>query len=640
MEIKLQSLNLMHFKGTKSFQLNCNGNDIEIHGDNETGKTTIFDAFLWLLFDKDSEGKKDFDIKTLNKFNEPIHKLDHTVEAVLNIDGTETIFKKTYKENWVKKRGNPEATLEGHTTDYWINDVPTKKKDYDKYINDIIDETTFKLLTDIRYFTEKINWKERRDILTDIAAVHMDPVELPRSIAQLIGNKSLDDFKKIISEKKKKLKEEIKAIPIRIDELTLTIPSVQDINFDVVKSDISMYEKQLDELNNDGKQIAEHNNKLFDLKSILRQKESLLKELEQDITKETNREYEQALKDKSTVEYEITQYERQLRNLEIKEAKIDIEEMGKRLNKLREKWTDENNKQYDGTNICPTCGQEFPESYIEELEDRFKKSKQITLDDINHQGIELKQRKEDLQNHIIDLLNTEKELNLKLGDSRYKLNEFQKIINKGISTPNFTTNAAWQAIESEINKLNTQILDFKEVSDSDLEIKKSECRSRIRELQMTLSKQTQYDLAQDRLNELKQEERTLNNNLNELEAQEYEIDEYNRKKIDSLESTVNDMFQNIKIKMFEAQVNGGTNETCDILIDGVPYSSANYAGRINAGLDIISTLSKEYDIKVPVFVDNSESVTKLLQLDQQMIKLIVDPKYKKLAVIENMKEAM
>ncbi|MPW26237.1 AAA family ATPase [Alkalibaculum sp. M08DMB] len=642
MQIKLLELSLSNFKGLKDFRLKCNGNDIEVHGDNATGKTTIYDGFLWLMFDKDSEGKKDFEIKTLDINNNPIHKLEHTVETKLEIDGTVTSFKKVYKENWVKKRGSLEPELTGHTTDYWIDDVPTKKKDYDAYINNTIDETTFKLLTDVRYFTEKINWKDRRTILTSIASDYMVPVEVPPTLLQLIGNKSLEDFKKIIAEKKKKLNKEKEAIPIRIDELNKNLPDIQGIDFEGLKKYIKTAENALENLNNEGRQIIEHNNKLFDFKSQLRQKESFKRELEEQLSEDANKEYEQALKDKTDTTNDLDRQKNLLaiHKTSLVEDKKSYESLHKRVLALREEWNSVNVKQFE-VNVdgnCPTCNQKLPgeeiEKLVEDAKNKFDDSKKSELEAISSTG---KSFANMLEKTKLSINTTEKDIeNVERNIQEYesKLKDLEDILSQDQQTVNFADSKAWTTLESEINDLNIQITDFKELDNSSLDSKKNSLKLEIQSHNETLSKRTQFDIAMDRQKELLKEEKTLANSLNELENQEFKIQEFTTNKINALESTVNGMFNNVKFKMFKDQMNEGVKEDCIILINGVPYPSANYAGRINAGLDIINTLSKEYDIMAPVFVDNSESVTNLMDLEQQMIKLIVDKNYKKLTIME------
>ena len=129
--VRLKQMKLRNFKGTRDLTIDFNCKDTNIYGRNETGKTTIVDAFMWIFFNKDSSGASDFDIKTKNSYGEYLHNLEHSVEATLDVDGTETKFMKVYKEKYTKQRGSTTATFTGHTTDYFVDDVPKKKKEYD-----------------------------------------------------------------------------------------------------------------------------------------------------------------------------------------------------------------------------------------------------------------------------------------------------------------------------------------------------------------------------------------------------------------------------------------------------------------------------------------------------------------------------
>ena len=131
-EIRLMQLKLKNFKGIKDLTIDFNGKSTNIFGANATGKTTVFDAFKWVLFDKDSTDRKNFSIKTLDSNNNQLHFLEHEVEITLKINGTNIIFRKMLKEKWVKKRGQADQEYSGNETSYWIDDVPTAKKDYER----------------------------------------------------------------------------------------------------------------------------------------------------------------------------------------------------------------------------------------------------------------------------------------------------------------------------------------------------------------------------------------------------------------------------------------------------------------------------------------------------------------------------
>ena len=651
MNIKLKSLRLKNFKGLKDFSLECKGEDIEIRGDNATGKTTVFDSFLWLLFDKDSEGKKDFEIKTLDENNNPIHKLEHEVEATLEIDGAETTFKKVYKENWVKKRGTKEPELAGHTTDYWIDEVPTKKKDYDKHVNDLLDEGVFKLLTDIRYFTEKINWKERRSIITDIAAVHMDPVKMPSELEELIGSKSLDDFKKIIAEKKKKLKKELEAVPIRIDELNNSLVETDNVAVDSIEFRIRGKIASIKDVENqilDNSKIYEKNN---EIKSEIYKKKDQLREIKEEEKIKAQEPRKRLQEEVFKAESKFAEYDHEVRasKHKIKSNDDAITAFDKDVKELRNEWFEKNKEQFDFDNencTCPTCGQDLPNEDIEtkkeKMEKQFNLNKNKILDIITAKGKVIAEK-------INNYKKENEMLRSKINDSEIKIQELDSLIIskqkelEKITIGDIELPDKYRVIEQEIKALEQSIVQPDEREINQLKIKKEEMSQEVDQLKYSIRSKEQNEKMKLRIEELLEEEKELANKLNELEKHEFDIQEYTMKKINALEETVNNLLTNVEFKMFQEQLNGGVTEICEILINGVPYSSANYAGRINAGLDIISCLSKEYDIYAPVFVDNSESVTSLMDLNQQMIKMFVDGNFKKLAVIEdskNIKEAI
>ena len=234
--MKLHKLVLTNFKGIKSFTLDAQGQDVNIWGDNATGKTTLYDAFLWLLFDKDSQNRKDFEIKTIGPDGEYIHGLDHSVEATLEIDGAEILtLKKVYMEKWTKKRGSPKAEFTGHTTDYYIDGVPVKKSDYDAKIASIADENIFKLLTSPKYFNEQLHWQERRKLLLQVCGdiSDGDVIASDSSLTQLpaiLGNRSIDDHRKIIAARRTEINKELERIPVRIDEVQRGLPDIAGID--------------------------------------------------------------------------------------------------------------------------------------------------------------------------------------------------------------------------------------------------------------------------------------------------------------------------------------------------------------------------------------------------------------------------
>src|SRR5690625_2929964 len=258
--IKLLNMRLINFKGIKDLEIDFNGDDTRIYGENGTGKTTVFDAFVWLLFNKDSNNNSNFDIKTLDNDGNVIHRLDHEVEATLLIDGKETTLKKVYKEKWTRHRSAIEETFSGHTTDYYINGVPSKKKEYDEFIKTIVDEDIFQLLTNPSYFNEVLHWTKRRELLLEVAGDITDEDVIASNkdlakLADLLNNHSVEELKKIIAEKRKEINKKLEEIPTRVDEIHRNLPDIPNLNEAKIKADIEKLSTEIEEKENEIQKI-------------------------------------------------------------------------------------------------------------------------------------------------------------------------------------------------------------------------------------------------------------------------------------------------------------------------------------------------------------------------------------------------
>ena len=186
--MKLISLTLQNFKGIKGFILDADGQNSNVFGNNGTGKSTLFDAFTWLLFGKNSRDEKDFGIKTLDANGNVIPRIEHRVSAVIEHNGQKLQLTRTYKERWRKQRGAAEAVMVGNTTEYAYGPVgaatPINASEYARVINNLIDEKIFKLITDPLYFNERLSWQERRQLLMQICGDITDE-DIVKSNAEL-----------------------------------------------------------------------------------------------------------------------------------------------------------------------------------------------------------------------------------------------------------------------------------------------------------------------------------------------------------------------------------------------------------------------------------------------------------------------
>lgn len=634
MEIKLLNLKLKNFKGIKDLEINFNCQNTDIYGANATGKTTIFDAFKWLFFDKDSNDRKDFNIKTLDNNNKPIHFLEHEVEAILVIDGVDMTFKKVFQEKWVKKRGQTEQEFSGHETNYWIDEVPVKKKDYEEKINSLIPESLFKLITDPSYFNNQLKWQERRELLINISGANISDEEILDSkeyfseIKSKLEGRAIDDYKKVVQAKIKDLNKQKETIPVRIDELTNTLITEHNIDYERVEEEKKNAEQQLQQVEiemTDVQAKAKENMK------IAAQLTAAKKELaDYKLKKET--EYSQKYSsDLINLQNEKRVTESRIRNRhdEDNERLLKIQQDQKRKQELYKKWDEVSNTklEFDSNSfICPTCKREYETDQIEEMKKQFENNFITHIkneqDAINKEGQAINVRlnentkaREKIQQELL-------ELNNDLKATIDKIEELEKAKENDTSF-NITSLPEYNNKIKEIEELEERVKSLTNGDISYLQNRKAQITEEINKLNKILNEREIQNKTKERITELENEEENISKKIQELEGEQYALEEFTKTKVELLENAINSKFGIVKFRLFDTQINGGLVECCDTLVNGVPYSDVNNAHKILAGLDIINTLIKFYNTSAPIFIDNRESINNLYNIGTQIISLIV-----------------
>ena len=631
--MKLVQLNLQNFKGIEFGDFRFTNNTI-IRGDNATGKTTVFDALCWLLFGKDSLDRADFQIKTL-KNGEPVHNVNHMVQAAFdNEDGTGFTLKRIYREKYSNPRGG-EVKLTGHTTDYFINDVPSKEKEYKAFINNMINEDVFKLITNPLFFNEQYTWQNRRKLLlemcgdVDDASVINSKEELKR-LTELLNGRSVDEQRKIIASKKTAINKELDMIPVRIDEAVKCKPTPLEAE-QKLKDDIATIETAIKQLEEDKSVIingldgAERTAKIREVKRKLADRKSQL--MNEHTEKERRLEHEYKL---SLVQLQMAESERDRYKDREYELDTQIKQEEARIDKLQAEFDEFNQSQFN-KELCPTCGQELPASKYEELQTKFNKSKaeklekwQALIDSAKALKQNYIEQKEIMQVKADGMSSQIEELSNNKDEKQKAMNEVGEV--------DLDNDVQVNDLKAELFMLE---LDEDNTSDDQLKRLDSEL-SELADKRSTLQTElTKYDVIRDitkRINELEQEQQRLINEKNLVDETAFLLDEFVKAKVEMLEDTINKHFTITTFKMANVFVNGSVEDCCETMVDGVPYRSLNNAARINAGIDIINALTKFYNVTAPVFIDNAEAVTKFVNCNSQTIKLIVDETCKELCV--------
>lgn len=643
MRITILNMQLLNFKGVRNLNLDF-GNITNISGDNGTGKTTIFDAFTWLMFGKNSSDDKDFNIKTLDAENNPIHRLEHEVSATLEVDGRIFKLRRVFKEKWVKKRGEAESEFTGHETLFFADDVPLSQQEYKARVDFIMNESIAKMITSPTFFNS-LKWQERRGVLeamagtisnTDIAGNNAEF----KNLLSLIGNEKIADFKKKIGAKKALLKQSLDSIPTRIDEAQRSMP--EELDYSTIETKIQVNKDQIAFI----EAAMADKSKAYELQyQQIRAKQEELNQLKINLrnaeikNESTKGDALQELRAKQrTIETDIRNANSELDSNAntIFSNRSKVERLTAENTKLRNQWNEENAKTLtiDVHELnCPACLQALPQdkqaNIRENLTTNFNSAKAKKLAEITKAGEFNKDEIDKAKNTITELEKAGAGIETKVAELKQQLDRIQTEI------------SVWEKAtvpdSQEVTELKKAVAAFivpesPVIDNTQLKADKDKLTSEISQYEKQLYSREQIKNIQVRIDELSAEEKKQAQELADLERMEFTLAEFNKSRVETIESRINGKFKIVKFKMFEQQINGGETECCECLVKGVPYSDVNTAGKIQAGIDIINALTEHYNINAPVFIDNRESIVRIPECKSQIINLIVKEGQKQLLV--------
>lgn len=582
MNLELKSLEIKNFRSIKELKIDFD-KVTKIEGRNGSGKSTIYQAWTWLIVDKIFVGNselKQFEIKPIFQTN-----VEVATKAIIEIDGDEVILEKVFREKWTKQRGNIEPTFSGHETKYLINNVDMRKKDYDAFIEAYMDINSFKLLTNPVMF-DSLKWDEKRKI-----------------IIQEKYSKNLNEIQgKIQSQKKSSTK-----INKKLDELVIKIDTLngqkEEVEYDEtaykeVINKISVKQAEKDNLEN----------------SVAVQKKDILK----DISKM------ELLK----LEFgpEIANLRQKIANNEknkeiIEDQKKELKYIDERLKSVEATLKDERSnydllvaetfaiEEYDKN--CKACGQVLPENLsqikIKKLKENWEKEQKNKIDLVKNKGRHLKLEIKKLQENRSKISEKEivylspKKWENEIDKKTEELKEIEKYIDDNKNQLAEIKPKGIEEIEKELVDLN---------SEKDKYISLQAKKEQQIKLESTIE-----GLIQER-KEAVEKYKEVNQNIVNLEE---ELKKYVE---EATKETLKGFSNRINFKLFETQINGGIKETFDILYDGVSWDAPlNNGFKILAGIEIIKAINRQKNIQLPVFIDNAESLTSEVKYNGQLIML-------------------
>lgn len=634
--IKLKSLSLINFKGVRSLNIGFSDAETLVAGDNGTGKTTVFDSFLWLLFGKDSTGRSDsnFNIKTLDADGKPILHLEHSVTGVLSVDGKTVTLQRCYVENWVKPRGTTEESLKNHATEFYLNGVKlATKKEYDSEVAAIIPEDVFRMITNPFYFTS-MKPEAQKEILLDMVGTLTDQdvaqtkPEYLELLAQLSG-RSIAQYAKEVAAKKKACKDELSVIPSQIETARKLMPEEED--WVAIDSEIENKNARIQQIEEQIADKSKLNEQEYQRKASIQkqigEKRLQLNSRMNEIATEANKGRNEASLKLNELEYSLRTEKASLdrKRQSVAAMDIEIEKLNTKLSALRGEFafiSKEELTYNEGEFICPTCKRPLE---IEDIEANFNVNKAARLKANKEVGMAKKQRLEEVQGlkdrtnaEIVELEQKIERINADIQQAKAYIPEAQNV------EAMIASDQTCIDIKNEIVELENQFkVDAKIVDVSELQSEKRTLNEAVQGLYKRLANREQIGRAEKEIASLEEKRIANNQKLADLEKWEFTALQFQKDKDAELLKRINGMFRYVSFSFVNEQLNGGEKLTCVCTVNGTPFLDVNNAGQINAGIDIINAICTAKGVSAPIFVDNAESVNQIIPSLSQIIRLVV-----------------
>ena len=564
--IQIDRLRLENFKCHRNLEIDFGGQNVAIYGDNAAGKTSIYDALTWLLFGKDSAGNGEKNIE--------VKPLD-AAGAVADHNAITAV------EAALLVAGEP-VTLRRTYREVWSTKRGSSVETFDGHTSE--------------YYIDGVPCKKNafdsriRDIVPE------DTFRLLTSVSHFAQDLHWQKRRAVLFDIAGTLTDrEIMDTDSRFSQLSQTLGK---LSLDDYRRKLAAERKQLTGVKTDiPARISECQKTIEDLQNIdyegIKEQIRVL-ELEAD---------QVAAQINSTGADEGVRLRSELAQLEQRIARDKAQQQAaersvaaheQSIEESRARWIRVNQEAFNGGN-CPTCGQSLPAHQLRAATDAFESRKRSRLQEIERTAATQKEAKEQAQSRVDQL-----------------------------------TAEIRQAEEQTTALRNAVAVAVPGVDNSDNKKRLAELWREISAKWETVGKRAALDRARQRIGELQQDARNAAECLESIEAMQYLVDEFTRYKTKFVEDSINGQFRAARFRLFREQANGGIEERCDVVYDGVPYVGLNNGAKINVGIDIINTLSHHYGVAVPLFVDNAESVTNLEYAATQVIRLVVSESDKKL----------
>ena len=634
-KIKLLNLHAENFKGFHVVDIDF-GDVCITRGANATGKTSLLDLFWWIFFGKDSQGRTDFQIRPVNEYGEMINNVDIIGEATLSVDGEEITFRKVQSQVWTKKRGSTAPTFSGNQNTMTVNGFPVSQKDYEEKVSEILNEFLFKLMTNPMEFS-RLPWKEQREILLRFVSeiTDKDILELNKdgfaSVADDILYAGAEAARDKAYATLKKLKEEQKTYPVRIDEAMrnkAAMPSEDEVLARKAKAEAEL-ETVRNEMDNLNASLSEYQNIQDEIVKVRIQANDIKAKTEE----QTVRRKAEARTAVTDALMEVKKLEQERDRMCDKQSDLtrDIADFEAEINELAKQYREVKSRVMpEDQTVCPTCGREFDPDRVSAITSEFENRKTRDLGRISTKGKQYREKVEDTKSQMETIQTRIDDLTKRVEVANSEHERLKKEA-ESIVTPDYIMSPEYQELNSRLVELSEKLDSADDGAErrGALRGREQAARDALMMANGDLSVIESNKRLDARIEELKAEQRDCGQKVADEEEKLFLIEGFIKLKMDTLSDRINSHFKKVRFKLFKTLINGAVQPTCVMQMASngsyVDYQSLNHGAQIIAGLDVIDALETLYDVCAPVWVDNAEALSTFNkpQINSQLIMLEV-----------------
>ena len=658
-KILIDKICLRYFKGVEDKEIVLEDHINVIKGRNGTGKSTIADAVSWVLFGTNQAGATKFGIKTKDKDGKEIEDVAHSVEISLSVqDEQEGLTCYVLTRTLSETRKEDGSVTNSYT--YKVDGEVETAGDFKKTVDAICPEEVFRLCSSPYSFTQ-MDWSEQRKRLNEMFGVpSVDEVtggdKKYDAIKELLEKEDIDKILKHLNYKRKEVQKNLDEVPIRLEALKNVLPKAEDwaaVEKLILekRKEITETRKNLNTIDNGGADFIRKCQNISTL-NLDHKRKRIMEESAQRRLGEIIKANAEA---KTACKKAVAEAEQTVEDLQVKIKSLDesIERCNARLNELetakadgKEKWklikarTWEWNEDYA---FCPTCKQALPEDQVQKIMERtkaeFLECQAADLKELGNDAVKIKEEVKEREVIAEGLKQEKTTTQTQLDKAEAELIEARKVLEKQTKKEEekvsvetlLAEKSEYKQVCDRIKKIEAEqekpadegMSEEDKKLKAELETKLKDLESEKEALTARLAVKVQWEKVNAQMDALQENRAQWKEQTDALDEKIKAASDFQKRSCEVLEENVNRRFKLVRWKMFRRQLDGTEKPWCECSVDGVPYSDLNTAAKINAGLDITSTLKRYYGVDVPCVIDNAETVLEPLYDGGQQIRLTV-----------------